>query len=29
LMKDYKGFLTIDAKRYRMKLLNLIEKESN
>ncbi len=28
LMKDYKGFLTIDPKRYRMKLLNLIE-ESN
>jgi len=28
LMKNYKGFLTIDPKRYRMKLLNLIE-ESN
>ena len=25
LMKDYKRFLTIDAKKYRMKLLNLIE----
>ena len=28
LMNNYKGFLTIDAERYRMKLLNLIE-ESN
>ena len=28
LMKNYKGFLTIDAKRYRIKLLNLIEESS-
>ena len=28
LMKNYKGFLTIDAERYRMKLLKLIEESS-
>lgn len=28
LMKDYKGFLTIDAERYKIKLLNLIEESS-
>ena len=28
LMKNYKGFLTIDTERYRMKLLKLIEESS-
>ena len=28
LMQNYKGFLTIDAKRYRIKLLKLIEESS-
>ena len=28
LIKKYKGFLTIDAKKYRIKLLNLIEESS-
>ena len=29
LMKDYKRFLTIDANKYKMKLLNLIEESSH
>ena len=28
LMKNYKGFLTIDKNKYRMKLLSLIEESS-